>query len=82
MSVNQPYPAVIQVRLVSPVTRRRIAASTAARSTSQVTRFVGLAADERDRIDVLVDAHQREAQVRLARVAVGVARRPVRVPTQ
>ena len=36
-------------------------------------RLVRLAARERDRIDVLVHAHQREAQIRLAGIALGVA---------
>ena len=35
--------------------------------------LVGLACRERNAVDVLVDADEREAQVRLARVAVGVA---------
>ena len=35
--------------------------------------LVGLACGERDAVDVLADADERETQVRLARVAVGVA---------
>ena len=35
--------------------------------------LVRLAGRERNAIDMLVDAHQREAQIRLARIALGVA---------
>ena len=35
--------------------------------------LIGLAVEEGDGIDVLIDAHHREAQVRLALIALGIA---------
>ena len=71
--VTQPKPAVTQVRLVCPMTMRRVAASTLREIALDAALLVGLARGQRNVIDVLVDAHQREAQIRLPRVAVGVA---------
>src|SRR5262249_35078602 len=72
MTVTQPNPAVTQVRLVSPSTTRDVACSTAPRRPAAL--LVGLAAGQRDAVQVLVDAGQREAQFAFARVALGVAR--------
>ena len=73
MPVIQPKPAVTQVRLVRPRTSRRMARHDVAEMHLDAAALVGLALRERDAVDVLVDADEREAQVRLARVALGVA---------
>ena len=73
MPVIQPNPAVTQVRLVRPRTSRAHGNHDVAEVHLDAAALVGLACSERDAVDVLADAHEREAQVRLARVAVGVA---------
>ena len=73
MPVIQPNPAVTQVRLVRPRTSRRMAIMTLPMMHFDAAALVGLAFGERNAVDVLVDADERETQVRLARVAVGVA---------
>src|SRR3569833_655158 len=69
--VIQPKPAVTQVRLVRPLVRRFNAVITLPRCCS--TRRVRFALRQREAIDVLVDTHERDALVGLARITIRIA---------
>ena len=71
--VIQPKPAVTQVRLVRPAHQAPRGGQHVAEMQLDAPALVRFAAGERDTVEVLVDAHQREAQVRLARIALRVA---------
>ena len=71
--VIQPKPAVTQVRWVWPQMMRRVAASTSLRLRSMRRFSSPSPSRQRDGVDVLVGTDQREAQIRLARVALCVA---------
>ncbi len=68
--VTQPKPAVTHVRLAWPRTMRRVARSTLSKMQLDAALLVRLARRQRYVVDMFVDAHQREAQIGFARVAL------------
>ena len=71
--VIQPKPAVTQVRLVRPDDEAPRRGEHVAEMQLDAPPLVRLAGGQRNAIEMFIDAHQRKAQVRLARIALGIA---------
>ena len=71
--VTQPKPAVTQVRLAWPMTMRRVARRALAKMQLDAAPLVRLALGQGNVVDVLVDAHEGEAQIGFARIALRIA---------